>query len=213
VSDVDHSSTVPRLVWVAGVLGLVLAVVGGVLWVIPSRAGATQEDADTRQAIAQVTDFAVAYNTYDVADVKDYQQRVTGLLTDDYADEFVKITTALFEAIQDKKQQSKDAVVKDVAVQTIDEDSALVLAVVDAKVTNTDNDGAVPRQFRWTVNLQKVDGTWLVSQFESVAAQPADAPEPGAPEPGADAPGAGNATPSAPADQPSTPADEGSEDQ
>lgn len=198
--DADHSTAVPRLVWVVGVLGLVLAVVGGVLWAIPSQAGATQEDADSRQVLSRVNDFAVAYNTYDVADVEDYQQRVTGLLTDDYAAEFVKITTALFEAIQDKKQQSTDAVVKDVAVQNIDDDSALVLAVVDAQVTNTDNDGAVLRQFRWAVNLQKVDGEWLVSQFESVAAQPADAPEPG-PDATTPTPGPTDASPSAPADE------------
>ncbi len=166
---------VPRFVWIVGALGLAFAVAGLVLWVVPSRAGEAQDSAADKAVISRVNDFATTYNTYDVADVDGYQERMSGLLTADYNADFVELTDALFEAIADKEQKSGDAVVKDVAVQSIDDDSAVALAVVDAQVTNTDNEAAILRQFRWTVNLQLVDGEWRVSQFESVAAQPADA--------------------------------------
>lgn len=166
---------VPRFVWIVGALGLAFAVAGLVLWVVPSRAGEAQDSAADKAVISRVSDFATTYNTYDVADVDGYQERMSGLLTADYNADFVELTDALFEAIADKEQKSGDAVVKDVAVQSIDDDSAVALAVVDAQVTNTDNEAAILRQFRWTVNLQLVDGEWRVSQFESVAAQPADA--------------------------------------
>ena len=166
---------VPRFVWIVGALGLAFAVAGLVLWVVPSRADEAQDSAADKAVISRVNDFATTYNTYDVADVDGYQERMSGLLTADYNADFVELTDALFEAIADKEQKSGDAVVKDVAVQSIDDDSAVALAVVDAQVTNTDNEAAILRQFRWTVNLQLVDGEWRVSQFESVAAQPADA--------------------------------------
>ena len=176
----------PRFVWIVGALGLALAVAGLVLWVVPSRAGEAQDSATDKAIISRVNDFATTYNTYDVADVEGYQERMSGLLTADYNADFVELTDALFEAIADKEQKSGDAVVKDVAVQSVDDDSAVALAVVDAKVTNTDNESAILRQFRWTVNLQLVDGEWRISQFESVAAQPADAPDPEAsPDPAA----------------------------
>lgn len=164
---------------IAGVLGLVLGLVGAVLFALPSRGGETADSAEAKQVVARVTDFAIAYNTYDVADAKEYQDRLSGLLTSDYQEEFVKITDALFTAIKDKKQTSGGAQVLSVGIQSMDDDSAVVLAVIDAKVTNTDNEAAILRQFRWMIDLSKVDGTWRVAKFESVAALPADSEEGG----------------------------------
>ena len=145
------------------------------LFALPARGGAQADSADSKQVVARVTDFAVAYNTYDVADAKEYQDRLSGLLTTEYQAEVVKITDALFTAIKDKKQKSgmpRSSPWRSTAWTTTRPWS---LAVVDAKVTNTDNDAAVVRQFRWTIDVKKVKGEWRVSKFESVAAQPADA--------------------------------------
>ncbi len=175
MTDAPDRRTISPLARAFGVLGLVLAIAGAVFFVIPSRGGTNADSAEAKQVVARVTDFAVAYNTYDVADAKEYQDRLSGLLTTDYQAEFVKITDALFTAIKDKKQKSGSAQVLAVAIESIDKDSAVVLAVVDAKVTNTDNDAAIVRQFRWMIDVKKVKGEWRVSKFESVAAQPADA--------------------------------------
>ncbi len=175
MTDAPDRRTVPPIAWTLGVLGLVLAIVGGVLFALPARGGAQADSAEAKKVVARVTDFAVAYNTYDVADAKEYQDRLSGLLTTEYQAEVVKITDALFTAIKDKKQKSGNAQVLAVAIDSMDDDSAVVLAVVDAKVTNTDNEAAVVRQFRWTIDVKKVKGEWRVSKFESVAAQPADA--------------------------------------
>lgn len=177
----DHRS-IPAVARVIGVLGLVLAVVGAVLFLVPSRGDAT-DSPQAKQVVARVNDFAIAYNTYDVADPAEYQDRLAGLLTEDYNAEFVKLTDALFAAIKDKKQKSGSAAVLDIAVESIDDDSAVALVVVSAKVTNTEVETAILRQFRWTVNLQKVSGTWRVSQYTSVAAVPAGGAEPATPDP------------------------------
>lgn len=128
---------------------------------------------------SRANDFAVAYNTYDVASLPDYQKRLKGLLTPKYDKQFVQVTNAIFKALETKKQRSGGAKVVGVAVDSIDKDSAETLVAVDAKISNTDNAAEVLRHFRWKVSFTKSKGEWLVSKFESVA--PVDAKATSAP--------------------------------
>jgi hypothetical protein len=148
-------------------LGLVLALVGAL--VLPRIGGDGDDDAERNQVVSRANDFAVAYNTYDVADLADYQKRLKGLLTPAYDKQFVEITNAVFGALETKQQKSGDAKVQGVAIDSIDQDSATAIVAVDASITNTDNAAAVQRKFRWKVTFSKTKGEWLVSNFESVA--------------------------------------------
>lgn len=136
------------------------------------------ERADRQQVVAVATDFAVAYNTYDVAKVADYQKRVKGLLSTSYNKEFDAVTSQIFKALVDKKQVSSGAKVLGVAVDSIDKDSAVALVAVDASLTNTDNKAAVARHMRWRLNLVKAKGTWVINKLESVATAEASAGTP-----------------------------------
>ena len=158
---------------------MVLAAVGGVLLAVGG-GGDGGDSGDRQQVTSRANDFAVAYNTYDVADLADYQKRMKGLLATKYDDQFVKLTDAIFSALKDKKQKSGDAKVLGVAVDSIDKDSAEALVAVDASITNTDNTAAVVRHFRWKVSFTKTEGEWLVSNFESVASVGAQAADPSA---------------------------------
>ncbi|MEO6470220.1 MAG: hypothetical protein ABIR57_00245 [Aeromicrobium sp.] len=129
---------------------------------------------DSKQVVARVTDFAATYNTYDVAKVADYQKRVKGLVSPSYNKEFVQVTNAIFKALKDKKQVSKNAKVLDVAVDSIDKDSAVALVAVDASVSNSDAKASISRHLRWKVNMVKLKGSWYVDKFESVAALTAE---------------------------------------
>ena len=157
-------------------LGVVLALVG----FIASRSSASDDgDSSARQqVITRATDFAVAYNTYDVANLASYQSRLKGLLTPSYDKNFVQVTKAVFTALKDKKQKSGDAKVLAVAIDEIDKDSADALVAVDASITNTDNAASVLRHFRWKVSFTKSKGEWRISNFESVAAVSASAGTP-----------------------------------
>lgn len=149
-------------------VGVVLALVG---WLVLPNVGG-DDDGDTgarNQVAARANDFAVAYNTYDVAKVDDYQKRLKGLLTPTYDKQFVQITNAVFDALRTKDQKSGDAKVLGVAIDSIDKDSAETIVAVDASITNTDNKAAVLRHFRWKVSFVKSKGEWLVDKFESVA--------------------------------------------
>jgi len=178
VTDWPGRPQVIRILAALTVLGVVLAGVGLSL---PRFVSSGDEDAVERKLVtSRATDFAVTYNTYDVADVADYQKRLKSLLTSEYNEQFVGVTNAVFEALTDKKQQSGEAKVLAVAIDAIDKDSAEALVAVDASITNTDNAAAVVRRFRWKVFFAKDNGKWLVSNFESVAAVTAETAAPSA---------------------------------
>lgn len=164
----DSSAARPglrRALVVVTVLGLVIAVVGAVVGLLAPRIGGEDDERDA--VVDAATSFATTYNTYDVADKDDYQQRMKRWLTPSYYTQFTKVTDAVFSAISSKKQKSGDAKVLGVAVSSIDDDSAVALVAVNATITST-TEAEVIRRFRWQVTLSHDGGTWRVSQFESV---------------------------------------------
>lgn len=143
---------------------------------------------DRGAAVGRATEFAVAYNTYDVSKVADYQKRLKGLLTPTYDKEFVKVTSTIFGALTDKKQTSTNAKVLGAAIESMDKDSAVALVAVDSAITNTDATTAVARHLRWRVYLVKRGGEWDIDKYESVGTlgastgQPSAAPTDGSPK-------------------------------
>lgn len=179
---VDRWSARPlaiRILAAVAAVGVALALVG---WLVLPWGGGDGDASERNQVTTRANDFAVAYNTYDVADLPDYQKRLEGLLTPAYDKQFVEITNAVFGALETKQQKSGDAKVLGVAIDSIDNDSATAIVAVDASITNTDNAAAVERRFRWKVSFTKTKGEWLVSNFESVASVDAQTtPVPGDP--------------------------------
>lgn len=168
-----------RLFSVVTVVGVLIGVAGLLLPHVFSYAN-SQTVSDRKLVVARTTDFAMAMNTYDVSKVDDYQKRVDGLLSESYKKQFLGQTDAFFKALNGKKQVSDDAKVLDVAVDSIDRDSALVLVAVDSSITNTDVRAVIPRHFRWSVTLVKQKGSWKVSKFESVGTLGASTGQPSA---------------------------------
>ena len=182
--ETDWSSR-PRVVRILAVLTATRLVLGLLGVLLPKFIGDDDAygGADRELVISRANDFATAYNTYNVAEVDDYQKRLKGLLTSDYDEQFVQVTDAVFEALKEKKQKSGEAKVRGVAVESIDDDSAEAIVAVDATISNTDNKAAVVRHFRWKVSFVKSGNEWLVSNFESVAAVTATAGDPSATAP------------------------------
>jgi Mce-associated membrane protein len=166
-----------RILVVLAVLGVVVGVAG---LLVPRVAVADDDAGDRKEVVSRATDFAVTYNTYDVAAKDDYQERMKGLLTPAYFTEFTKVTDAVFDALTTKKQKSGDAKVIAVAVDSIDDDSAVALVAVNAAISNTDEKAAVERRFRWKVTFSREGDEWLVSQFETVPVMQAEAGDPSA---------------------------------
>lgn len=151
---------------------------GAVGAVAKSSSGDSDDTSQRNEVMARANDFAVAYNTYDVADLAGYQKRLKGLLTPKYNEQFVEVTNAIFSALADRKQTSGNAKVLGTAIESIDDDSAVAIVAVDASITNTDTKAAVLRNFRWKISFSKSGGDWLVASFESVASVEAEAGQP-----------------------------------
>jgi len=143
--------------------------VGGVGLALPYLVGSRDEFAADRQAvITRASDFAVTFNTYSSDKKADYQRRVKPLMTPRYYKDFLKITNVMFQVVEDKKQSSGDVKVLAVAVDDIDKDSASAIIAIDAAVHRSDSDQAVARRFRWQISMRKVQGKWLVNEFDGV---------------------------------------------
>ncbi len=166
----------PGLLVAIAVLGVLVGAAG---FAAPHVLAPGGESAERAAAASRASDFATVYNTYDVAELEEYQERMRPLLTEDYYTEFARVTGAVFEALESKDQTSGDVEVLGTAVQTIDEDSAVVLVAVDAAISTTADEAAVPRRFRWKVTLTREGEEWLVSQFETVTPMDAKTGEPG----------------------------------
>ena len=164
--ELKPSATPVRLLSILVVVGVLVGVAG---LLIPRFDGGGGADSERGAVVSRATDFAVTYNTYEVAEKADYQERMKGLLTPAYFEQFTTVTDALFDALEGKDQVSGDAKVLGVAVDTIDEDSAVALIAVDASITTSQSDEAVPRRFRWKISFARDGGEWLVREFQTIS--------------------------------------------
>jgi hypothetical protein len=159
------TKSIPLLIGIC-VVGVLIGVAGLTL---PQLIGPRDEFAADRQAvITRASDFAVTFNTFSGGKKSDYQRRLKPLMTDSFYRKTVKITNLLFQVVKDRKQSSGDVNVLSVAVDRIDQDSASAIIAFDAAVHRGDSKQALPRSFRWQIDLRKVRGKWLVNQADDV---------------------------------------------
>ncbi len=169
MTDTDSTRRLRSRLVAITVVGVVVGAVGSIL-AFTDLVPVSGDDQDERAAVvSRVEAFAKVYNTYSVADKADYQKRMKPLLTSSYYEQFTKVTDGIFTALQDKKQTSDDPKVLQVAVQSIDADSASALVAVDATI-RAEGEAAVERRFRWKVIMAKDGDTWRVREFQTVAA-------------------------------------------
>lgn len=162
----------PALSWaVTGVAALValaaLAVVLTQLFVVRPAIADIEAEAQTRGAVVRAAErFTVEVNNYDAAAADSLKERVGPLLTTRFRTDFEKSIDDLLVQIEEAQLKSEGEVLKS-AVANVDADSATVLVVADASTESVFDRRA--RHFRWEIELDKVDGAWLVDNFTPVA--------------------------------------------
>lgn len=164
---------------VATTLAVVLAVTRG------APAVGLDSDRDKDQAaresvMNQTRQFVLRINTYGPDDLDadklmpDYRDSVSEVMTAKFAADFEKNGLSIAEESVAQAGVGRTAEVYAVGVSSIDADSAVAL-IAGASVTSypdpkdaTKRVKDTPRQFRWRVDLDKVDGTWLVDDYTPV---------------------------------------------
>lgn len=127
--------------------------------------GPTVSDADRSAALAVTEQFALRMDDIDGKDVKGYTNGVLELLTTKGKAAFQKQFDALQKVGVDPATKGKGRVLA-TAVSEMDDDSASTMVVHDSVVTT--GKGSTGRHYRWTLSLRKVDGSWLVDDFNPV---------------------------------------------
>lgn len=128
-------------------------------------AASVATDSDRRQATAVAEQFALRMDDVDGTDFDGYVAKIEQLLTTKAKTENAKVFDTMGQTYERAKIKGTGKVLLS-GVAEIDPDSATVLVAHDASVTTTQGD--LDHHYRWTVDLVKVDGTWLVDAFTPV---------------------------------------------
>jgi Mce-associated membrane protein len=198
----DHAAPAGRsgaALWrtpLAALLALVCLACAGVLAWLLSTSGPTSSlglDApEEREEVMSLTDqFVKRLGTYspEMVDgsgqMPDYRDQVREVITPKFAADFDK-QVATAEQLVAQAGITRSTEVFATAVSSIDDDSARALvagAFSDSYTQGTGKDQRTtpqePLPFRFTVDLVKIDGEWLVDDFTPVGGTPASGPADG----------------------------------
>ncbi len=152
---------------VSAVLALVLVVAAAAAVFFALKAG-DDEDAQKERATASnvASQFALRMDNVDGTDFDGYIKGVNALLTTKAKTKNEQTFDVLKQSYQTAKVKGTGKVLL-TAVGDSDSDSATVLVVHDADVTTTQ--GKIEHHYRWTVDVVKVGGSWLVDDFSPVS--------------------------------------------
>ncbi len=161
-----------------------LASAGCLVWLMADRRGGAGDAQAERDALMRQTEqFVLRLNTYGPDDLDaqkhltSYRDRVTAVITAKFGADFEKSGLPLAEQTVAQAGYERGAKILGVGVETMDADSARTL--VAASLTGSTADPAHPQDaskridvepsvLRWSVDLVKVDGTWLVDDYAPV---------------------------------------------
>lgn len=176
--------------FIAGVvlLALILASLGylGTRWAKYGSgnvlsAGQSGLAAERDAAMSQARQFALRINTYGPSMLKGhtmpaYVAQVEAVLTDAYKADFEKGGAPLAVATVSQEHVKASAQVYATGVAGLGDDTATVLVAGSLNFAYPKTKGsttyvkAAPEAFRWEVQLDRVNGTWLVDSFNPTEA-------------------------------------------
>ena len=167
----EHPRRVPPALnrLIAAVLAVVLlaaAVVAGFL--VYNRGQVEAELEERADAARAAEEFVVRFNTYDAGTVEGYIDALSPMLTTSARAEFEKAIQDTTTLIRETELRSEGELLAS-GVASVDQDDATVLVAVDADADSIA--GPIQRHFRWEIDLARVDGDWLVDDFDPVAGQ------------------------------------------
>jgi Mce-associated membrane protein len=153
------------------VLLTAVAAVAGAAWTGLEVQREREAAARERAALAAGRTAAEAFTSYDHRQIEDDLDRVTAMSTGDFRTEFTRALGALTGAIRQARGVSEGTVTQ-AGVTRQSDDSAVVIAAVDATITNrhTGESGQPSlRRYRLQITLDRVGDAWLISDIAPVS--------------------------------------------
>jgi Mce-associated membrane protein len=127
----------------------------------------SETKAEREGAMKAARQLALDFTTYDYRTWDADSQRVLNDSTGQFKDEFQAGVNAVKTKVQTTKATSKGDV-KEAAVVSNDKDSAQVLVIVNAVVTNTASTDGVERRYRIKLDLVREKDRWLTADLQVV---------------------------------------------
>lgn len=160
------------------VLGLVLVLVAALAtigWQVVQRATGPEDPQPTRERVMSLSEqFLLRINNYgpdmldDSEQMPDYRESVRELLTPKFAADFDE-NVAIAEQTVVQAGVERSAEVYATGVSAIDEDSAEVLVagrILQSLPSKDERVEADPIPFRMIVSVVRIDGEWLVDDYD-----------------------------------------------
>lgn len=147
---------------------VVLAALGSAGWTLRSVQNERHHQDRDRVALAAAREAAAAFTSYDYRHIDEDLDRVAGQSTGEFRDQFTKALGALTAAIKKARGVSTGEVTQ-AGIVRISNTSAVIIASVDAQITNKDTKGPAMRRYRLQITLNRVDEDWLIANIEPVA--------------------------------------------
>lgn len=134
-------------------------------------AAAGVSEADRQAAMERARDYAAQVATYDPANYGDLDRRIRQISTPEFAKKYITSSSDARRGNATARGTSK-AESKEAGVQSISDSTATVLVTLDQTVTSPEVKDQVPQgipyQSRVKVTLQRVNGTWMLSDLDTV---------------------------------------------
>jgi len=159
--------TGPRT-WLVALIGvLAIAAVAGAIWTGLAVRGTQHDNAADRDALAAGRTAATAFTSYDYKQLDRDLDHVAAMSTGTFKKQFTDALGALTAAIKKAKGVSVGTVTY-VGLQSRKDGNAVVIAAVDAAITNSSTPTASTRRYRLQISLDDASGAWLISAIKPV---------------------------------------------
>lgn len=155
------------LAWVLGVLAVMLAVLAALLFVRTERAAESAGQAARDEVTRVASEVAVELLTYTPDTVAADQYAAARRLTGEFRDRYGNFTDGVVVPSARAERITSSAVVTASGVSEMDGDEASALVFLTQTTSREGGGEPVATSVGARVDLVRVDGQWLVSEFET----------------------------------------------
>ncbi|WP_246098139.1 mce associated protein mas1a [Rhodococcus spelaei] len=145
---------------------LVVALIAASATLVTSVLHARHLDRLRAEAVDTARDYSVALSSFDFQSLDANRDKIAQMSTPGFADKYNQMVDALRQIVTDGKGQAT-ATADHVAVESIDDSNAVVLAFVDQHAKNVVSPDGNSQKYRMVVTLVRDGDRWVVDNVDT----------------------------------------------